>query len=39
MLQTYKPNPSSEELAYDLHFWIGSNSTQASVSTYCMHVN
>jgi len=26
--QTYKPRPDSNELAYDLHFWIGSQSTQ-----------
>jgi len=26
--QTYNPDPSSEELAYDVHFWIGANSTQ-----------
>jgi len=30
--QTYKPDPSSEELAYDLHFWIGANSTQVRTS-------
>jgi len=27
-LQTYKPRPDSNELAYDVHFWIGSQSTQ-----------
>ena len=27
-LQTYKPNPDSEELAWDVHFWIGTKSTQ-----------
>ena len=32
--QTYKPNPDSEELAYDLHFWIGANSTQV-VACFC----
>jgi len=35
-LQTYKPNPQSNELAYDVHFWIGSQSTQ--VVQHC-HLN
>lgn len=33
ILNTYKPNPSSDQLAYDLHFWIGSNSTQDEYGT------
>ncbi|KAK2187184.1 hypothetical protein NP493_176g01064 [Ridgeia piscesae] len=28
ILNTYKPDPDSEELAWDLHFWIGSKSSQ-----------
>jgi len=28
ILNTYKPNPDSEELAFDVHFWIGRYSTQ-----------
>ncbi|KAI0221917.1 Gelsolin-like protein 2 [Lamellibrachia satsuma] len=28
VLNTYKPDPDSEELAWDLHFWIGSKSSQ-----------
>jgi len=28
ILNTYKPDPKSDELAYDAHFWIGSKSTQ-----------
>lgn len=28
ILNTYKQDPNSEELSYDLHFWIGSKSTQ-----------
>jgi len=30
-LQTYKPSPQSNELAYDVHFWIGSQSTQVGL--------
>jgi len=33
ILNTYKPNPDSEELAYDLHFWIGSQSSQDEYGT------
>lgn len=33
ILNTYKPDPSSEELAYDLHFWIGANSSQDEYGT------
>jgi gelsolin len=33
ILNTYKPDPSGEELAYDLHFWIGSNSSQDEYGT------
>jgi len=35
--QTYKPEPSSEELAYDVHFWIGANSTQVLCFIAVMH--
>ena len=33
-LQTYKPRPESRELAYDIHFWIGSQSTQVRLTGY-----
>jgi gelsolin len=33
ILRTYKPNPANEELNYDLHFWIGSNSSQDEYGT------
>lgn len=33
ILNTYKPNPNSDELAYDVHFWIGSQSTQDEYGT------
>jgi gelsolin len=33
ILNTYKPNPDSEELAYDVHFWIGANSSQDEYGT------
>ena len=33
-LQTYKPRPESKELAYDIHFWIGSQSTQVGLTGY-----
>jgi gelsolin len=33
VLNTYKPNPSSNELAYDVHFWIGANSSQDEYGT------
>jgi gelsolin len=33
VLNTYKPDPDSEELAYDLHFWIGSQSSQDEYGT------
>lgn len=28
--QTYRPDPKSKELAYDVHFWIGSQSSQVT---------
>ena len=34
VLQTYKPDPDSEELAWDLHFWIGSKSSQVRSRDY-----
>lgn len=33
ILNTYKPDPKSEDLDYDLHFWIGSNSSQDEYGT------
>lgn len=33
ILNTYKPNPDSNELEYDLHFWIGQESTQDEYGT------
>lgn len=33
ILNTYKPRPESNELAYDVHFWIGSQSTQDEYGT------
>ncbi len=32
LTQTYKPDPANEELAWDIHFWIGKYSTQVSGS-------
>ncbi|XP_052062736.1 gelsolin-like protein 2 isoform X2 [Mytilus californianus] len=33
ILNTYKKNEDSEELCYDLHFWIGKHSTQDEYGT------
>jgi len=33
ILNTYKPDPAGEDLDYDLHFWIGSNSSQDEYGT------
>lgn len=33
ILNTYHPSPDSEELEHDLHFWIGSRSTQDEYGT------
>jgi gelsolin len=33
ILNTYKPDPKSNELAYDVHFWIGSQSSQDEYGT------
>lgn len=33
ILNTYNPSPDSEELAWDVHFWIGSKSTQDEYGT------
>ncbi|THG98496.1 hypothetical protein EW026_g3690 [Hermanssonia centrifuga] len=33
VLHTYKKTPDAEELSYDLHFWIGSESTQDEAGT------
>ena len=32
--QTYKKNPESEDLDYDVHFWIGKYSTQVYSITH-----
>jgi len=32
-LNTYKPNPNSDRLAHDVHFWIGEESTQDEYGT------
>lgn len=33
ILNTYRPDPKSKELAYDVHFWIGSQSSQDEYGT------
>lgn len=33
ILNTYHPDPKSKELVYDLHFWIGGQSTQDEYGT------
>jgi gelsolin len=33
VLNTYKADPKSEDLSFDAHFWIGSNSTQDEYGT------
>lgn len=33
ILNTYKPNPDNEELAFDVHFWIGKYSSQDEYGT------
>ncbi|GJE88448.1 fragmin60 [Phanerochaete sordida] len=33
VLHTYKPSPDSEELAYNLHFWLGSETSQDEACT------
>jgi gelsolin len=33
ILNTYNPKPNGDELAYDVHFWIGSQSTQDEYGT------
>lgn len=31
--QTYKKTPDSEQLSYDLHFWLGEETTQDEAGT------
>ncbi|KAK7028167.1 hypothetical protein VNI00_014982 [Paramarasmius palmivorus] len=33
VLNTYKKDPESEKLSYDLHFWLGENTTQDEAGT------
>jgi len=33
VLHTYKKDPKSESLSYDLHFWLGANTTQDEAGT------
>ncbi|KAK7468991.1 hypothetical protein VKT23_003487 [Stygiomarasmius scandens] len=33
VLNTYKKTPESESLSYDLHFWLGNNTTQDEAGT------
>jgi gelsolin len=33
VMNTYKPRPTSNDLAYDIHFWIGNNSTPDEYGT------
>ncbi|EJD55297.1 actin depolymerizing protein [Auricularia subglabra TFB-10046 SS5] len=33
VLHTYKKDPDSEKLSYDLHFWLGENTTQDEAGT------
>ncbi|KAI3645776.1 hypothetical protein MP228_008704 [Amoeboaphelidium protococcarum] len=33
ILNTYKKNPSEEKLSYDLHFWLGSETSQDEAGT------
>jgi len=33
VLNTYKPKPDSEKLAYDVHFWLGAYTTQDEAGT------
>jgi gelsolin len=32
-VQTYKKTPDAESLSYDLHFWLGENTTQDEAGT------
>lgn len=32
-IKTYKKDPESETLSYDLHFWLGSDTTQDEAGT------
>lgn len=32
-MQTYKKTPDAEALSYDLHFWLGENTSQDEAGT------
>ena len=32
-MKTYKKDPDTEDLSYDLHFWLGSETTQDEAGT------
>ena len=32
-IKTYKKDPDNEELSYDLHFWLGSETSQDEAGT------
>lgn len=33
LVQTYKKTPDAESFSYDLHFWLGENTTQDEAGT------
>lgn len=32
-MQTYKTSPDSDDLSYDLHFWLGQDTSQDEAGT------